>query len=380
MGKVFKNKNIFFFAVFMIFWLTLIIWNILTPTKAFSENENRGLKQFPEYSWKRLVENEFAMDIDTFVNDQFIGRDGWISLQTGLDYLTGKREVNDVFICGDRLMADLPAPNSRQTGYIEANIQGIKDFAGKYSLPSYFMLVPGASEIQKELLPYTAQPWDQGAFIGMVNSAVAPFTEVIDVLSVLAAHKDEYIFYRTDHHWTSYGAFLAYREFCGAAGLPAKYQEEFSITAVSPDFWGTLDSKCGFRGKIQADTIEIYNTGSINKFTIFDGKENREFSSIYFDEYLSKKDKYSYIFGPLQPAITFETGSQSGKSLLIFKDSYAHSLAPMLARDYEKITLIDLRSLVVDLEELVSPADYDAVLYLYSTETFSQNLVTSKLG
>ncbi|MEG0753380.1 MAG: hypothetical protein RR461_06075, partial [Angelakisella sp.] len=145
-------------------------------------------------------------------------------------------------------------------------------------------------------------------------------------------------------------------------------------------FNGTLFSKSGARG-ITPDSIKAYDIGSVTGFTAYDGQKNNSYPSMYFDEFLTKKDKYSYFLGENQPLVSISTAAGTGKKLLMFKDSYAHSFAPFLTADYDEITLVDMRYInsTKALGELVDLKSYDDILFLYSTDVFSQLLHVSKL-
>jgi hypothetical protein len=154
-------------------------------------------------------------------------------------------------------------------------------------------------------------------------------------------------------------------------GLPVRGVGELAAREISDSFYGTYNSKTGI-SFFEPDSIELYEAGPAVKYEGFDGNELTERPSVYFDEYLSKKDKYSFFLGPVKQVVTVHTASDSGKSLVIFKDSYAHCLAPMLFADYGRITLVDLRwyksdDYGADLEL----ESFDDVLFLYSADIFA---------
>ncbi|MEG0691767.1 MAG: DHHW family protein [Oscillospiraceae bacterium] len=364
-----------FFKIIFPLWLLLIVVNLAIPKHNFSESENRYLSSFPRFSVETLMNGEFMEGIDTYFNDHFVGRDQWITAQSFMEYSIGKRESNGVFLCKDALMSNLADPDKE---IVLGNIKGIQAFTQKYDLPSYFMLVPSASAVQYEKLPRFAQTWDQKQFIDEVYAKLDEQVVPVPIYETLREHKAEYIYYRTDHHWTTQGAFLAYQKLASVMNLPSNEKSDFELSTISNDFMGTLSSKSGIYG-IPSDDMKAYQTQTITGFTVYDGKETIRHTSAYFDEFLAKKDKYAYYLGSNQPLVTIHTANASGKCLLIFKDSYAHSFAPFLANDYSEITLVDLRYINVDIDTVVDVKSFDEALFLYSTDVFSQQGLLKKL-
>lgn len=365
-----------FFKIIFPLWVLLIVVNLIVPNQSFSESENRFLKEFPAFSFETLINGDFMRDIDSYVNDHFAGRDGFITAQSKMEYAIGKRESNSVYVCKDRLMSNLAMPDE---DIVSGNIKGIQRFTELYKLPSYLMLVPSASAVQYEKLPpFAEQKWDQKALIDRVYGELEGQTISVPIYDALREHKDDYIYYRTDHHWTTQGAFLAYQQLAAAMNLPAVSSESFPLTAVSDDFVGTLSSKSGVYDRMP-DQISAYQTDRITGYTVNDGKTETEYPTVYFEEHLDKKDKYAYFLGQNQPIVTIHTDSKSDKKLLLFKDSYSHSFAPFLANDYSEIVLVDMRYINVDIGKVVEVESFDDALFLFSTDVFTQQGLLKKL-
>jgi hypothetical protein len=242
------------------------------------------------------------------------------------------------------------------------------------------MLVPSAAAVQRDRLPAFAQSWDQAAFIDSTAERLAASGIVpVDVYATLAAHKDEYVYYRTDHHWTTDGAFLGFKELSKAMGLPARQESDFTVRTLSDAFDGTLYSKSGYRN-VTADTIKTYDIGKAIDMTVWEGEEATVLDSIYNEEFLATKDKYAAFLDGNQALLTIRTASDRGKRLIVFKDSYAHCLVPMLLADYSEITVVDLRYLTSVVSDALDLSGYDEALFLYSMDTFTHEPNTSKLS
>ncbi|HZW49252.1 MAG TPA: DHHW family protein [Bacillota bacterium] len=367
--KITMNKT-FFYVVFPL-WIIILLYNFFTPNLEFSQNENRYLAQIPEFTVSTLLNGTYMAKLDEHVNDQFVFRDTWISLQSDLEYALGKRESNGVFIGKNTLLGKLEEVNPDN---IENNLQGMLDFFATVHKPCAVMLVPSAAEIEPDRLPLFAQSWPQEPIIQQIYQAAGEITG-ISLSDTLHQHADDYIYYRTDHHWTTYGAYLAYLEYCRALGLaPAEYKAE----AVSHDFNGTLYSKSGVRF-IEPDTMEAFQSNAVAGCSIVSDGAPVFYDSVYFKEYLDVKDQYSYFLGQNQPIVTLYGNQATGKKLLMFKDSYAHCLAPMLLQHYDEIVLVDLRYINAEISDLINIGEFDQVLFLYSIDTFASSNNLAKL-
>ncbi len=351
----------------------------LSPKSSFSEMENRVLAEWPNFSLKSVADRTFMSGVEAWFSDHFVGRDLWVSAKGYLEYYSGKRENNNVYILDNRLIEDIAVPDERKT---RNNIDAIRAFVDHNKKPTYLMLVPTAAGIYPDALPEGITVWDQRRYLKDINRELVSITNEIDVSRVLYENRSKYIFYRTDHHWTSTGAFYAFTEASERMGIHAALYKNYNIENVAHDFYGTLYSKVGYRG-ISPDIISLYSRRSSEvtvTLDVFDGKETKTYSSLYFKDYLSKKDKYGVFLGQNQPMVTVRTDSKTGKSLLIFKDSFAHSFVPFLTSYYDTITLVDLRYVNNSYTSLVSVADYDQVLLLYSADTFAHTTDIAKLG
>jgi len=192
---------------------------------------------------------------------------------------------------------------------------------------------------------------------------------------------DTSLYYRTDHHWTTFGAYLGYREFAKAAGIEPYGIDKFEITKT-PDFNGSLYSKGNFKF-IESDTLELYmlkDSGDDSiKYEITYLADNRKTSSPYQLEYLKKKDKYSVFFGGNHPAIVIKTSNHNGRRLMVIKDSYANSMIPFLMNHYEEIHVLDVRFLNMRVKDYIDTTGVNEALVLYNTHGFAKELALSLL-
>lgn len=370
------------FALFMLAMpiLTLVF---LSPEKQpFSENENRYLAQFPKFSFESYKNKKFMEGFDDWISDRFVGREQWIEFKNSSDRAIGKTEINGVFIENDMMME---AWKSYDQTIYDKNLKAINKFAENHeNIPIYFMLVPNAQEIYKNNLPAFAPVENQKKFIDNFYAELSGFEGTVDVYSALKEKSENsYIYYRTDHHWTSYGAFLAYQAAAPVLGYESYPYSAFEIEHASHDFRGTLFSKT-LDFNVTPDIIDYYTVAKGEpevKVSVYDKPDNstgkiiyKNYDSMYFRDFLDVKDKYSSFLGQNSPLVTVENPSaKSEKSLLVIKDSYAHSLVPFLSKEYKKVTMIDLRYINADFQIIAPLEDYDQLLFMYNVITFSQD-------
>lgn len=382
MKNLHKKIMIVLFALFMLAMpiLTLVF---LSPEKQpFSENENRYLAQFPKFSFESYKNKKFMEGFDDWISDRFVGREQWIEFKNSSDRAIGKTEINGVFIENDMMME---AWKSYDHTIYDKNLKAINKFAENHeNIPIYFMLVPNAQEIYKNNLPAFAPVENQKKFIDNFYSDLSGFEGTVDVYSALKEKsEDSYIYYRTDHHWTSFGAFLAYQAAAPVLGYESYPYSAFEIEHASHDFRGTLFSKT-LDFNVTPDIIDYYTVAKGEpevKVSVYDKPDNstgkiiyKNYDSMYFRDFLDVKDKYSSFLGQNSPLVTVENPSaKSEKSLLVIKDSYAHSLVPFLSKEYKKVTMIDLRYINADFQIIAPLEDYDQLLFMYNVITFSQD-------
>ena len=212
-----KAAKIAVLVVFLGFIGAFFILNIVLPDVEFSQQENRYLQTLPDFSFRALFNGKFTADFEDYTTDQFAFRDTWTALKARCELLSGKKENNDVFYCGDdTLITRFTAPSDED---IDTKVGFLNKLAEQSEIPVYFGLIPGASEIEASRLPENADCDSQQALIDQAYGESEAVN--IDLSSVLREHADEYIFYRTDHHWTSLGAYYGYEALCAAMGLPA---------------------------------------------------------------------------------------------------------------------------------------------------------------
>lgn len=376
MNKISKIITIILFFGFLV---TLSVLTVIMPKKTFSQEENRPLSTIPDFSLENVKNKNYMNGLDTFVSDHFVLRTDWITMKTNTELATGKKDTNGVYITDDMFLEKLESPDYVTVG---KSIASINKFASKHNLPVFVMVAPTSTGVYTENLPDFAPKFDQKAFIDYIYDELkSPNIVTLDAFSALYSTRDEYVYYRTDHHWTTLGAYYAYAMSINKMGFNPVSLSQFDIEHVSDEFLGTFYSKVLYDG-VKADIMDYYHYDDGAKITsvvVDNGVKKTTYDSLYFRDYLNKKDKYSSFTGPNMPSITINTNSQSGKKLLLVKDSYAHCFVPFLAQHYSQIQMVDLRYINNYLDQIEDIEGYDQVMILYNASNFSNDKNIIKL-
>lgn len=359
----------------------------LTPDKSFSELENRTLAQRPALSlddfrlaWPvkdsgRVFTGEFMSEFETYVTDQFPARDAWVGGKAWLEKLTGKQENNGVYFCDDATLIPKFTEESWDESRLTRNLSMVASFAEKAGVPVAFGLIPTQATVWAEKLPDNAPNYDQKQILDRAAAEVTGAVPV-DFYTTLMAHQSEPIYYRTDHHWTSLGAYYGYAALGSVLGYTPVSLDSLTKTTVSTEFYGTTFSNSGVRW-VAPDEMDIYipetDTVSVTSYRKADAAGNMvgESGQLYDESFLQKKDKYSMFLGGNQALCKIQTGLTGKPKLLIVRDSYADSLVPFLTQHFSEIHLIDLRYLKRPaVSEYIQQNGIDQVLVLYSVPNF----------
>lgn len=346
--------------------------NTVKRDKKFSETENRMLADKPELSVDGIISGKFMKQYETYQSDQFMGRDFWLKIKTRTDLLLGKRESNGVYKGKNKyLLEKIKVPDEQAN---RENLDAMKKFRKKYSdVNMYMMLVPNAANILSDKLPNLAVNPDQKKQIAAVRKTLGKDFRWVDVQRVLEQHSKEDIYYRTDHHWTTIGAYYAYLELMKTAGRKDEELAKFQRYVVSNTFNGTLSSTSGY-GRKYKDKIGVYiQKGSTVDAVVTYVDEQEKSASLYALPKLDTKDKYGMFLNGNHALVQINTNSKSKDRLLVFKDSYANCFVPFLVPYYREIVVVDPRYFYGEIDELMSAGDITDVLFLYNANTFVED-------
>lgn len=335
-----REKNATFtIAVIAAVVLAFTIADFLNGERSYSETENRLLAARPVFSCEALLDGSYTRGWEDYVTDQFVGRDKWISIKTMTDVLLQKKEINGVYLGKDDYLIEQHLPEDYTEVQINKKLILLEKLVENWDAD--VMLVPTADNILTDRLPDNAPAFDQKAFLDRVREFVGE-EHYVDVYSALEEHKDEEIYYRTDHHWTSLGACYGYRAWAAYKGIQ-RYPYNINTMAVATeDFQGTLQSKVNLN--LASDRITYFKETTLRPVKVtYDMDPSATAESCYETSYLDTKNKYGFFLDDNHALVTIETGRSGKGTLFVIKDSYANCFVPLLLPHYSKIYVLDLR-------------------------------------
>lgn len=372
-----KRYSVFITVLFCLFIFGFGAAHLLLPDRNFSEQENRYLAQFKAPTMQTLRSGRFMEDFEDYVVDQFPLRDSWIRLKARSEKLLGKQENNRVYFSrdGQTLFAHFTAPDraalEERVGYVNALGENL-------DVPVYFALIPDKSYVWADRLPANAPNVDDGSTIAQAKELCRSGVGFIDLRDAL---RGDDVFYRTDHHWTTMGAYQGYLGLSfGMGGSGGVYDYPWQLR--SDEFYGTTYSSAG-AGWVEPDSIFtlIPEGGCLGRVTVTGYPQGTpEDSTMYFEEKLAVKDKYAFFLGGNQPLCVLQNPDAAGGKLLVIRDSYSDCLAPFLAEEFQEVHLFDARYNNMSLKQYVEDNGIDQVLVLYSAANFASDGNLFKLG
>ncbi len=350
--------------------LAFTVADFAKEDRLFSETENRVLASKPEFSVEGLFQGSFTQDYETYVTDQFVGRDKWISIKTYLDVAMQKQEIGGVYLGKDGYLLEQHLPEKYSKETIKKRLDLLEKLVADWN--AAVMLAPTADNILTDKMPANAPSLDQKGFLEEVRERVGD-DAYVDLFSALKAHEEEAIYYRTDHHWTSLGAYYGYLAWAEATGRkPYPYNKD-DMAVAAEDFLGTLHSKTNL--DIESEPIFYFQeTANMPVTVTYDLQKKAE--SIYEASHLDTKNKYGFFLDDNHAFVEINTGNNTGKNLFVIKDSYANCLIPLLLPHYDNIYVLDLRYYNGRLYPLMNQYASNAeVLILYNCIHFLENFV-----
>ncbi|MDY4167732.1 MAG: DHHW family protein [Fournierella sp.] len=368
-------------VLFFLFIFCFMIADGLWPKRAESELERRPLAQFPDFSFSSLVKNEWTAKYGEYTKDQVIVRDSWLKAQSLCESLLFQKEEIGGAMIGknDALFTKMFALTPTEEKLLQKNTTLVQQFIEKFPGQVTFLLAPSSSVINAEELPANTPMLDENARLDTIFSTVGEANS-LDLREPFTAAKDDVqLYYDTDHHWTSYGAYLAYQQFCQMRGLTPMEVSESDYTTV-PGFYGTSYSKALY-WKSKPDTIayrDLPNAMTVwNVSPTFELTEN--FTATMYDKSkLETGDKYAMFLYGNNGYSTIE-GDGEG-SILVVKDSYANSFIPYLTANYARIGVIDPRGFGLSVADFAQQEGYDEVLLLFNFQSFKESTFLSCLN
>ena len=349
-----KKCDKIFTGLICLFFLGMSLLYAVLPSRAFSPLEKRYLTQAPTLTAPNLLSGRFGDEVENYMADQMPGRDWFVGLNAYYERALGLQRSKDIWVVVGKLVR---RPVQADDDALTRRAEVVERFARNQSVPVTLSLIPSAGWAAGD------GSYQDEALIDAVYGAAQ--VEHLSLTDTFRGRPE--LFYNTDHHWTSQGAFEAYRVLMNA--LERKVEERYTVEAY-PHFRGAnYASSClWLTGE---ETLEMWHAGEI---TVNPGTEQAH-EGVFYPAQLDSFDPYTVFLGGNQPLVELYNPAGSGK-LLVIRDSFSNCLGGFLAQSYEQVTLVDLRYHKRPVSELLAEADYDRVLILYSLENFltDQNL------
>ncbi len=358
-----RKKDVILTALFGGFIGVMALGTAFLPKRTISVNEKRTLAEFPSFGIEKLLGGQWESDFEEYISDHFPARNFFASADAYFMLYTGRNGANGVYKGKDGYLLNTPVKYDEDMLY--KNINAVTEFAKKTGIKTKLMIVPSAGYIMDDKLPAVHEEYTDGSIIDDTKKDCIGIVEEIELTDVFKEQRDSVrLYYKTDHHWTSEGAYTAYCVWAKSEGLEPRAKEDYDIEKYD-GFYGTTYTKSALWNE-KPDTLEIWKYPINATVSINDGAQNTEYDSMFFENHLDESDKYPVFLDGnhgFERIINHE--NPEGKRVLLIKDSYAHSFAPFMAEDCSMIDMVDLRYYFDSVSPLAEENKYDEALVLY---------------
>ncbi len=357
-----KKEQIVIISAFCAFISLMFILLFVLPESEFSELEKRNLADFPEVSVESIASGKFGEDIEVYLADHIPFRDFFISLNAGFELFTGRMGTSDIYLTKDKALAEAPGRLNEEE-FIKS-MDAINSFAGSMDIPVDFMVVPSAGWASRDRISGASKEYLDREYIERIYSSASESINIIDVTDLF---DDPSLYYKTDHHWTSEGAFRAYETYMKAAQKPYRAETEFNKETVG-GFYGSTYSRATL-GFISPEELELWH-GS-ESISVTNNENEAVHKGIFYTERLSETDKYTvFLDGNHSVVRITNPDAKTKETILVVRDSYSNCLGGFLSETYETVILADLRYYKKPVSELCDAENADNILICYSLNNF----------
>lgn len=400
---------------------SLLLVFLLTPSKGYSELENRYLQELPKFSLERLLSKDFNDEFETYIADQFPMRDEWLGVKAKVEEMRLQQENNGIYKGKDGyLFEKFDEPDWSK---IDRYLTAINKLASTNpDVRVTLMLVPNSIALNRDKLPAFAAYYPQERVSAYVAEGLLPeinYLNGFDFLGLSQAERDElfsrldltdpvneiagketsdketsgnkgnekmldsYLYFKTDHHWTTYGAYLAYLAYAESQGYPGRGLDEFRIERMAENYLGSFHSR-GLFANLEGDNFDVMVPVRDQVVKLYVHDDESDYETWYFPDHLVKKDKFPYYYNGVHAWMSLSSQLEETEirqdSLLVIKDSYAHNLLPFLALDIPEIDVLDMRFYSGRISSYITDHDVREILLVFNTGTFVEASEITRLG
>lgn len=358
-------------AIFFLLPMILLLGSIFSPDRESSQRENRNLTQLPKLTAASLFSGDYMTRFEKYMSDQVVGRDGFVAAKTFLNRATGKTEQNGVYIGEDGWLFEEPSKYDDEK--VTETVDAIRSFFEECEIEhQMFVLVPNSSEIVTDKLPKHLSFESQENQIQKIYSRLPEKINCIDAEGALKnGGNPEKLYYKSDHHWTSYGAKSVFDTVAKSWELDVD-SVNYQTYALSDSFFGTLSSSSGIYDN--PDVIEaIIPENSAGTYIVLNSSQKTKSVSMFDLSKLENGNQYEVFLGGNFSKLTITTTSNTENKLLLFKDSYANCMLPMLTPFFKEIVVVDARYFTDDIRTVVNDGEFTHMMFLYNVNTFLED-------
>ena len=342
-----------------------------------SPEENRVLAKAPELNAKELYDGRTGEKLGRYVTDHFAGRNRWLVGSSLIQTELSESIVNGVYVSDDRLIS------TDDKGITDASAMAevFDSFAENYDGMVYFAAIPTSAGVYGDVLPGHIVRQTESQQINALYYAMDSDIRKIDAYNILKMLKDNYIYYRNDTKWTSYGAYCVYKTVIQKLGFQPNSYDKYSIEHVTDNFRGNLYNRTLSR-RPKADIMDIYeyhNGAEVTSCIVVRRDGINAEGQIFDREKLETGDMYSMYLGDAVPIMRITTSANTDKKLLVIKDDFGDCFVPFLLQHYSEITVVDPSVMSGKLSDYVNADDYGQTLFLFGTDSLSDREMMSKI-
>lgn len=361
-------------VLFVAFIFGLAIWFVVNPKADYSSSEKRYLQQFPETSVDTVLSGEFSEKFETYFADHFPQRNMWVGLNSYYNLGIGLNGRNGVYNSADGYLINVPVDKEN---YVRKNIRVLAEFKEKIGdVPMTVMLAPSTGYIATDKLPLIHDSYNDDTYFAETAKTLGE--SGVNFVDLRETFKQKYaegvqLYYRTDHHWTTDGAYEGYVKLCEKLGVQPADKDSFAKTAYG-GFYGTTYSTSGY-WLTKPDSITVYDNQENTDKNITvkiseDGKDNH-YGSMFFYNHIGEDDKYPVFLDGNHALTEIQNKNAKNGTIVVIKDSFSHSLAPFLAENYSKVVLVDLRYYKQSVSDLIKKENPEQVVALYGIDNLA---------
>ncbi len=348
----------------------------LLPKPEYSEREKRYLEKSPSLTAKDILSGEYGENAERYMADHIPARDFFVGLNAYAELASGRQVSKDIYLAQNNRLVEAPVTwNGTQAN---KNIAAVNRLAQALERRIDLMLVPSAGWAVEDQIIGIADPYTDETQIKQLYSMTDEAVDTVDVLSVFQFQPNRgMLYYKTDHHWTSLGAYKAYATYMSAKNREYPAAKDFAIT-IAENFKGSTYSRAAL-WTVPAEPLEMWER--TKQILVTNENSNQPHKGVFYAERLEEADKYTVYLDGNHALVRIHNPANAGKgSALVIRDSYANCLGTFLAESYETVVLVDPRYYKQPITELCAKEHFADVLVCYSLGNFmtDNNLVWLK--